>query len=253
MLREKRNIDKELPYLPSEPCWEESIQAIKDSLRFNSFDSFRKYLINTLPQNSYETRERNFSYITKRFFPNQSLDQLTVKVWKYYKNEELLKDIMRFQFTTKERLVSMFIENGLILYEPGSTFTKNVFESFVSRVYNAAKPKAVARLSYILCKLGFITRKGKEYFVLNLGLPKSALVILVHHIFAPTPTTVALKEILANSFWKYLGIKKEDQVRQILKEAFASGLLAKYIIADQLEQITTEYSLDDFLKKRLHL
>lgn len=253
MSKENIKSEQQFPNMPSEPCWKESIQAIKDSLRFNSFNSFRKHLISTLPQNSYETRERNFSYITKRFFPNRSLDQLTVKVWKYYKNDNLLKDIMRFQFLNKERLISKFLENELIVYEPGSIFTKSIFESFVTRVYNIAKPKAVTRLSYTLCKLGFIARKGKEYSVLNIPPPKLALVILVHQVFAPSPRTVSIKEIFADPFWKYLGIRGESQVRQILKEAFASGLLAKYIIADQLEQITTKYSVDDFLKKKLQL
>ena len=71
MSKENIKSEQQFPNMPSEPCWKESIQAIKDSLRFNSFNSFRKHLIDTLPQNSYKTRERNFSYITKRFFPNQ--------------------------------------------------------------------------------------------------------------------------------------------------------------------------------------
>jgi len=253
MSKENIKSEQKFPNMTSEPCWKESIQAIKDSLRFNSFNSFRKHLIDTLPQNSYKTRERNFSYIKKRFFPNQSLDQLTVKVWKYYKNEGLLKNIMRFQFLYKERLVSKFVEEELSVFEPGSTFSKNVFERFVNRVYKTTKPKAVARISHILCKLGFISRKGKKYSVLSKPLPKLSLVILVHNIFAPTPQTVSIKEILSNSFWKYLGIRTNSQVRQILKEAAANGLIAKYITADQLEQITTKYGSDEFLQRKLKL
>lgn len=253
MSKDKSNSDKKLPFMPSEPCWEESIQAIKDSLRFKSFISFRTHLINTLPQNSYKTRERNFSYIAKRFFPDESLNQLTVKVWKFYRNEELLKDIMRFQFLYNEKLIAKFIEEELSLFNPGSTFNKSLFEKFVNKVYKIPKPKAVARIINILRKLDYLTYKSKIYSVLSKPLPKLPLIILIHHIFAPSPKTVIIKNIIMNPFWKYLSIQSETQIRQILKEAAANGLIAKYITADQLEQITTKYSLDEFIQKRIKL
>jgi len=244
---------KEKLYLPSEPCWDESIQAIKESIRFKSFISFRMHLINTLPQNSYKTRIRNFSYISKRFFPNKSLDQLTVKVWKYYRNEELLKDIMRFQFLDKEKLIAKFIEEELSFFNPGSTFNKSLFERFVNKVYKVPKPKAVSRIINILRKLDYLTYKGKIYSVLSKPLQKLPLIILIHHIFATSPKTVSIEDIIMNPFWKYLSIQSENQIRKILKEAAAKGLISKYIKADQLEQITTKYSLDEFIQKRIKL
>jgi hypothetical protein len=42
-------------------------------------------------------------------------------------------------------------------------------------------------------------------------------------------------------------------VRHILRDAAAAGLLARYTIVDQLEQITTRYAYTDYLSQRLRL
>ncbi|GFP28315.1 hypothetical protein [Candidatus Hakubella thermalkaliphila] len=79
------------------------------------------------------------------------------------------------------------------------------------------------------------------------------MIILVHFIFAPTHRTVSLKEIVEHHFWHFLGIRSQDRVKTILKEANARGLIAKYIIADQLEQITTKHTLESMLENRIRL
>ena len=74
------------------------------------------------------------------------------------------------------------------------------------------------------------------------------------HTFAPSqPRTIELRNLLANPFWKYLGFKSEDEVRRILREADAAGLVGKYVVADQLEQVTTCLTLDELLAKKARL
>jgi hypothetical protein len=83
---------------------------------------------------------------------------------------------------------------------------------------------------------------------------KTSLIILVHYLFAPEgPRTVELRHLLANPFWKYLGCKSEDVVRRVLREADAAGFLGKYVIADQLEQVTTCMSLAELIGRRIRL
>jgi hypothetical protein len=75
-----------------------------------------------------------------------------------------------------------------------------------------------------------------------------------HNLFARyEPRTIELRNLLANPFWKYLGIKHEDQVRAVFREADAAGCIGKYVVADQLEQITTCFSLETFLEKKVRL
>jgi hypothetical protein len=77
--------------------------------------------------------------------------------------------------------------------------------------------------------------------------------ILIHHLFALTPRIVTLRDILADPFWRYLGFRQEETVRRTLHEANAGGLIAAYATVDQLEQITTRYTLDEWLEGRLQL
>jgi len=65
--------------------------------------------------------------------------------------------------------------------------------------------------------------------------------------------TVELRNLVANPFWKYLGFKSEDGVRALLREADAAGLVGKYVVADQLEQVTTCFTLDELLQRRVRL
>jgi hypothetical protein len=64
---------------------------------------------------------------------------------------------------------------------------------------------------------------------------------------------VALKDIETDPFWKYLRIPNGQSIKKILREASANNLISKYIVADQLEQITTRYSLKEFIERKIAL
>ena len=239
--------------IPSDPCWKESIFAIKASVRFESFENFKRYLIENLPQNSLKTKRRYASYILARFFPNQSLEQLPVMVWKSYRDENILLDTMRFEFLRRERLIALFVEKRLSGFAPGNLIPKEVFLDYLTEIYGEIKPKVFSRFTEILRSLGYLGHNNRKYFIPSIVPNKTAFLIILHHLFAETIQTVALKEIEADPFWKYLRIPNGKNIRQILKEASANNLISKYIVADQLEQITTRYSLKEFIERKIAL
>ncbi len=77
--------------------------------------------------------------------------------------------------------------------------------------------------------------------------------ILLHARLAPTPRIVRVSDLLAEPFWRYLGLRQPDEVRTILHDADAAGLLARYSTVDQLEQVTTRYTLEEYLGRALRL
>src|ERR1035437_7507487 len=96
--------------------------------------------------------------------------------------------------------------------------------------------------------------KGKPDRLLPVVTQKTSFLILLHHLFAAKAVrTVELRNLCANPFWKYLGYKSKDAVRALLREADATGLVGKYVVADQLEQVTTCLTLDEILEKRTRL
>jgi len=72
-----------------------SIQAVKASADFESYDDFYRYLLDHLPQNSPQTRRRYAELIGKRYFPGLTLDSLLPHIWKAYQDERILVDLMR--------------------------------------------------------------------------------------------------------------------------------------------------------------
>ena len=77
--------------------------------------------------------------------------------------------------------------------------------------------------------------------------PADALLVLLHARLAPTPRIVRLSELLNKTWWRLLGLREPDAVRRILREASAAGLIARYAVVDELEQVTTRYPAAEYL------
>lgn len=233
--------------------WKESIDAIKQSLRFKDFRNFRGHLQEHLPQNSSYVRKRYTSSIVRWFFPEQSLNNLPAKVWQGYNNNQILQDVMRYFYLEKEPIVAEFICEYLIPLDPGTTIQLEYLKDFLMKKYGIVKKDPLHYLNAAIRDLGFIYCDKTRIIVQNLASPKTGFLILVHYLFASTPQTVGLQEILTHNFWMYLGIRNRSEVKKILKEADMKEIIAKYVVADQLEQITTKYTLNEFLQKRIKL
>ena len=244
---------KKEPLIFQRLLWRESIQAVKDSLKFKNFGNFRRHLQEYLPQNSSYVRKRYTSSIIRWFFSDQTLNNLPAKVWHSYNNTQILQDVMRYFYLEKESIVAEFICEYLIPLEPGTTIQSEYLKDFLIKKYGKVKNDPLNYLSAAIRDLGFVYRNKTTIIVRNLQLPKTGFLILVHYLFASTPQTVSLQEILTHKFWMYLGIRNQSTVKEILKEADAKEIIAKYVVADQLEQITTKYTLNEFLQKRMRL
>jgi len=244
------------PFYLQDFLWYESIQAVQDSLRFGSFEEFCRHLEASLPQNSESTRQRYARNVIKWFFPESSLDGLLTQAWRHYEDENLLKEVMRYQFLSVQPVVAQFITEYILPAEPGTTLRSPILDEFVQYKYGAPNKKVRQRLANTIEQLGFVqhnkSNKG-DRIIVHLPAAKTALFLLTHFLFAATPQLLSLKEILENPFWKYLGFRYADGVRKALKEAAANDLIAKYVIADELEQITTKYSFKEILERRLYL
>ena len=239
---------------PSELAWNETVLAIKKSLDFKSFDEFSKHLIEFLPQNSIETRKRYAQVIFQRYFTDKTLKQLCANVWKYYKDDEILQDTLRYQYLVAEPLVGEFVSR-FVVNTNTEILPKETIDKFSIDLYGTVNKKLNQRLSATLKGLGFVQSQNKKstFSILSIKLPKTALIIIIHYLYAKTPQTVMLEDILKDRCWQYLGIKWQDDVRSILREANSKSIFSKYIVADQLEQITTKYSYQELLEQKIKL
>jgi hypothetical protein len=221
----------------------------------DSLAELQKRLIEQLPQNSLETRIRYAQSVLKWFFPN-GLTSLGSRVAAAYHDEAITADILRCCYLMAEPIVGACVADCLFPLEVGIRLPAPYLDRFL-RDHLGEEPPARTRdrLKTNLMRLGFLGRsRGQPDQLLPVNPTPTATLLLVHHLFAPTGRrTIELRNLFAHPFWKYLGCKSPDAVRNVLRDANAVGLLGKYIVADQLEQVTTCFTLDELLTRRVRL
>lgn len=233
--------------------WQDSIFAIKLSCKVSDFEVFYGQLIEKLPQTSEETRRRGAGTIVRRFFSEKTLNQPTRLTWRSYKDEKLLQHLMRYQFLMSEPVIADFAKLNVLSREPGDHLEfGDLADSFLQQTYGEVKPKLRQRLSAALQATGLVTRSQQIMYVREQADIERAFGVLLHVLFAPQSTTIAVKDILNHVFWRYLGLREPSDVVKLLRWLEAQRIIVKYVRADQLEQVTTAYSADEILNhKRL--
>lgn len=231
--------------------WQDSIFAIKLSCKASEFDTFYSQLLEKLPQTSEETRRRNAGTIVRRFFPEKILNQPTRLTWRNYKDDSLLQHLMRYQFLVSEPVIADFAKLHVLNCEPGAILEfGELADSFLQQTYGEVKPTIKHRLSGALQATGLVTRSQKIMYVRDQTDIERAFGVLLHVLFAPKPTTIAVKDILNHVFWRYLGLRSPSDVVKLLRCLEAKKIILKYVRADQLEQVTTTYSADEVLNNK---
>lgn len=233
----------------------DAVLAVKEATKCDTLDGLKDRLLQVLSQNSEETRIRNARFVIRWFFPD-GIDGIARKTWTAYGDDRILMDVLRYLYLSQERVMGTCVTDCLFPIELGMRVPGAEFDRFLTFYYSdAPTKKTTQRLKTNLTKLGILeASRGHDHLLVPLVPTKTALLILTHSIFTPTgPRTVELKRLLADPFWKYLGFKSGDAVRAVFREADAAGILGKYVVADQLEQITTRWGLDEFLSNKPRL
>jgi hypothetical protein len=233
--------------------WAASIAAIKASERCESYDDFYRSMLEQLPQNSPETRRRYAELIQRRFFSDRSLDALLPAAWRAYHDDHILTDLMRVTALEAEPVVAQFVLNHLLIQAPGSLLETIAIKPFVQGIYGEFKAKSAERLVLTCQRLGFLGRYNGRVLVEHLTPSPNALLILLHDRLAATPRIVRMSEILGSQWWRFMGFREPDAVRQILRDAESAGAVARYTKVDELEQITTRYSRNEYLSQAIRL
>lgn len=232
-----------------------AILAVKESVHCNDLKQLQAALIAKLEQNSQQTRVRYARFVIRWFF-SDGLNGIAQKTWLAYEDEKILSDILRYLYLANEPVMGACVSDCLFAIEVGMRVPASLFDRFLSSHYGGLQTKKTTqRLKSNLMRLGVLERcPGEDDRIANLTPSKTSLLILSHLIFAANEVrTIELQNLFANPFWKYLGFKHEDEVRAIFRQADGAGTIGKYVVADQLEQVTTCQSLSEFFSNKVRL
>lgn len=230
-----------------------AIQVVKDSLAFTDFDEFYQHLLHSLPQNSSETRRRYASLVIRWFFPEHQLNSLLPRVWQAYYDDELMKQVARTLILENEPVIARFVTDMLFPIPPGEPLPPGLGRDYIVTTFGSFKQDSYERLLTTVHRLDFLARNGQGWTVAAVPSPVDGLLILLHDRLAPTPRIVRVADLLATPWWRYLGLRTADDLRAALRTAHAAGLIARYSVVDDLEQITTRYPLTDYLGQAMRL
>ncbi len=234
-------------------AWETGLAAVTESIEFPNFEAFRIHLFENMRQNSDEVRKRYASLTLLRLFPEKSLQGINPKAWNAYRDEKILEDIARLTTLEAEPVIAKFVLEQILVLLPGAIINNSTIQDYISSEFGSFKRDSYNRLRSALIHMGFVSAVSKGIMVQPIPLPNNAFLLALHAKLAPTPRIVRLSDILSAAFWKLMGIRDDATVRSILRDANAKGLIAKYTVVDQLEQITTRYSVDEYLAKTFRL
>lgn len=209
--------------------WKESLLAVKVSLSCQTVAELVSRLQEKLPQNSAATRRRNASVILGRFFPTDDLAQLPRRVLQAYEDEALLADVMRVLFLQAEPVIGKLVAERLFSLPPGTELSKDFFSRYAQEVLG----KKDANVSYRCCTaarvLGWIATEKNKFYVAQQILDETAALLIFHHRYAPTPRVIDVKLLLSEPFWKYLGYRTEDAVREFMRKLEKRGLVSRIL------------------------
>ncbi len=233
--------------------WADSIDIVKTSDGFQSYDQFYDHMLDNLPQNSPETRGRYAGLIQRRYFPEHSLDGLIPTLWRSFYDEKLLTDVMRMTALEGEPAIAQFVLRHILPQSPGDVLDSEVSKGFIQETYGQFKRKSHQRLLITCRYLGLLGRYNGDILIEYIVPPADAFLVVLHHRLAPTPRIVRLSEIVDTDWWQLLGLRAVDDLRRILRRAEIAGLLSRYTKVDELEQITTRYSREEYFGKAMRL
>ena len=103
-----------------------SVQSVRDSVDFQSYDEFYSYLLEHLPQNSPHTRKRYADLIGERYFPGASLNALLPETWRSYRDERILVDLMRVFVLEAEPVIARFLVDEILPLDPAHVLDPSV-------------------------------------------------------------------------------------------------------------------------------
>jgi hypothetical protein len=234
--------------------FKEALAALPVVASLEDVSRLRFTLAETLPQNARATRVRYAESMIRWYF-RDGLSGLAFSSWRAYGDLSLQAALHRYLYLSIEPIVAQCVVNVLSKLNEGifvpEGYLANQTEKLVGhQLVDLTRKRLISNLR----KLGFLERQSTGDRLSSIQVNKTALLLALHYEFARDDLrTVSFASISINPFWRYFGVRTEDDLRDVVREADHHGFLGKYVVADRLEQITPAYTLAELLNRNARL
>ncbi|MGI8601813.1 MAG: hypothetical protein ACR2OZ_02310 [Verrucomicrobiales bacterium] len=232
----------------------ESLVAVRLAQGTSDINDVREKLATALPQNSQVTRLRYVDSVIRWFFRDGARGFATT-VWEKFQSDAIQTAIHRYLYLAAEPIIGTCVAAVLSRLSEGVLVPGDYLAGATAKLLgHGLSPQTKKRLLSNLRKLGFLERSAAGDRVVSPAVNKSALLIALHHAFdVNRQRSIEFATLAANPFWRFIGLRSEDGLRDFLKEAVHAGYLGKYVVADRLEQVTTCLTLSELLERGVRL
>ena len=237
-----------------EVMFKEALAALPALAPLTDRAQLRSSLAELLPQNGATTRLR-YAESMIRWFYRDGLQGLALSAWRTYGDQGLQHALHRYLYLSIEPIVAQCVVNVLSKLNEGIIVPEGYLAGHTEKLVGHPLVELTRkRLLSNLRKLGFLDRQATGDRLAPVQVNKTGLLLALHYEFARDELrTVSFASIAANPFWRFFGVRTEDDLRDFLREADHLGLLGKYVVADRLEQVTPAFTLAELLQRKAHL
>ena len=234
-----------------EVMFKEALAALPVIAPLSNLNDLRPRLAESLPQNGAETRIRYADSMIRWFF-RDGLQGLALATWRTYGDQGLQLAVHRYLYLSIEPIVAQCVGHVLSKLNDGIVVPEGYLAGHTEKLLGHPLVELTRkRLLSNLRKLGFLDRQAAGDRLTPVQVNKTGLLLALHYEFAREELrTVSFASIAANPFWRFFGVRTEDDLRDFLREADHTGLLGKYVVADRLEQVTPAYTLAELLQRK---
>ena len=234
--------------------FKESLAVLPAIAELSDLSLLRLSIAESLSQNAQATRNRYAESMIRWFF-RDGLRGLALNTWRAYGDPAIQASIHRYLYLSIEPIVARSVTEVLAKLNDGIVVPDNYLATHTEKLLGHPLADLTRkRLVSNLRKLGFLERQATGDRLVAVPFNKTGLLLALHFEFAQDAVrTFAFATIAANPFWKYFGVRSEDELRDFLREADHLGLLGKYVVADRLEQISTASTLSELLQRKVRL
>lgn len=237
-----------------EVMFKEALAALPVIATLDDLSQLRFRLAETLPQNAEATRTRYADSMIRWFF-RDGLQGLALTTWRNYGDLALQYSIHRYLYLSIEPIVAQCVVHVLSKLNDGVVVPEDYLAAHTEKLVGHPLVELTRkRLLSNLRKLGFLEHGANGDRLTSVAVNKTGLLLALHYEIAPEEVrTVSFATIAATPFWRYFGVRTEDELRDFLREADHLGLLGKYVVADRLEQVTTAHTLAELFQRKVRM
>jgi hypothetical protein len=232
---------------------DEYLMALKLAARVETVAQLVAGLEAELPQNSPETRRSYARRMVTLLFPSKTLDSAPVAAWRAYCDDRILRDHFRVRYLEAISLAREFLLQSVTSVGVGAFLPPDAAVTFVEKACGEVIPKAAERLPRNLAKLGFLRRSNGGYVRVVPPYDPTSVMLELYRRFGQQPATVSFQDIVADPFWRLIGVPDEAILSGILYTAVGQQMLAKFVTSDELHQVTMGYAYAELLEMRRRL